>query len=91
MNGGGFAVCAAGLRRRRLYVYGDNSEIARKSADADEWHHNFCSVVPVRSEGCNGVNERKLVDGPNPRPRVTDIWLGGLPIHDGDVRRVTCF
>jgi hypothetical protein len=53
---GGFAVCAAGLRRSRLSGYGDNSEIARKSADADERHHNFCSVVPVRFRR-DGVRE----------------------------------
>ena len=47
---------AAGLRRSRLSGYGDNSEIARKSADADEWHHNFCSVVHVRFRR-DGVRE----------------------------------
>jgi hypothetical protein len=53
---GGFAVCAAGLRRSGLSGYGDNSEIARKSADDDEWHHNFCSVVPIRFQR-DGVRE----------------------------------
>ncbi len=38
----------ARIRRSRRSSDGDNSEIAGKSADADEWHHNFCLVVPIR-------------------------------------------